>query len=218
MLRFYPPDVWRGTDSAQSTLSRVKPYDRSYFDAWYRNPRTRVSRPADLSRRVAMVMGIAEAILGREIRTVLDVGCGEGRWRAPLLRMRPRVEYTGLETSDYAVRRFGRQRDIRKGSFGDLADHSGARFDLVLCVDVLHYLSAREISRGLRALPEVVEGIAYLDVTVLEDAPAGDLDGWIDRPARWYAARFRRAGLVHAGMMCWVPELQAGRLAALEIA
>ena len=37
---------------------------------------------------------------------------GEGAWRVQLRRLRPRVRYVGVESSAYAVRRFGRSRGM----------------------------------------------------------------------------------------------------------
>src|SRR5690606_12834057 len=66
---------------------RVKRYDRDYFHRWYAGARAVVS--ADVVRRKArLALAAAEHLLGRDARSVLDVGAGEGRWRAELLRMR----------------------------------------------------------------------------------------------------------------------------------
>ena len=88
-----------------------KTYDQAYFDKWYRDPDHAVSSPGALKRKVAMVVAQAEFYLGRPIRNVLDVGCGEGVWRAPLRALRPDVHYRGLDASEYVVRRFGRSRN-----------------------------------------------------------------------------------------------------------
>jgi SAM-dependent methyltransferase len=194
----------------------TKRYDRSYFDRWYRHRDMRVSDAAELRRRVAHVVATAELLLRRRVRRVLDVGCGEARWRAPLLALRPGARYLGLETATYAIQRFGAKRNVREGSFGTLERLGGRRFDLIVCADVLHYLPPREIDAGLAALPRLLGGVAFLDVTVREDRPEGDLDGWISRPASWYLARFEAAGLRNCGMMCWTgPDLD-DRFGAME--
>ena len=53
-----------------------KIYDRDYFDRWYRE-RPVLSRQR-LARKVALAVATAEYHLERPIRSVLDVGCGEG--------------------------------------------------------------------------------------------------------------------------------------------
>lgn len=49
-------------------------------------------------------------MLGREIRSVLDVGCGEARWREALLRMRREVAYVRVDSSEHVVKRYGKRR------------------------------------------------------------------------------------------------------------
>src|SRR6187200_1861227 len=90
-----------------------KRYDQAYFDRWYRDRRYRVKSPQVLHRKVALALSVAEYYLGRQVRTVLDVGCGEGAWFAPLHAMRPNIKYTGVDQSEYAVLRYGRSRNIR---------------------------------------------------------------------------------------------------------
>lgn len=190
-----------------SGVARAKSYDRQYFDRWYRDRAHRVRDGAELRRKAALAVAAAEHVLGRSVRNALDIGCGEARWRGELLRVRPGLRYKGLESSAYAIERFGRSRNVARGSFGELAELGGsARFDLVICTDVLHYLTDAEIDRGLPAFVSLVRGVAYVDAAVREDDPEGDLDGWHDRPASWYRRRLRRAGLIECGLGIWAPE------------
>ncbi len=84
----------------------AKTYDRAYFDKWYR--RGEIGGSARLARKVALAVATAEYHLERPIRSVLDIGCGEGAWRAPLLKLRPKASYLGFDSSDYAIARYGR--------------------------------------------------------------------------------------------------------------
>jgi SAM-dependent methyltransferase len=195
----------------------AKVYDRAYFDRWYRNPRHAVNLRPELERKVALAVAAAEYYLGRRIANVLDVGCGEGAWRAPLRRLRPRVEYLGVDSSEYAIGRYGRSRNLRLARFGDLEhqrfDHA---FDLIVCADALHYVRAAELRRGLRAIAEMLDGVAFLELFTAADDPGGDRRGFIARSSRWYLSELREAGLIACGTHCYIGPRLEGRVAALE--
>ena len=160
-----------------------KTYDRAFFDKCYRNPRHAVGSPAELKRKVAMVVAQAEYYLGRPVRNVLDVGCGEATWRAPLRALRPDIAYRGLDASEYAVARYGRSRHIGLARFGQLEQlRFDTRFDLIVCTDVLHYLKPAEIRAGLQGIGEMLEGVAFLEVFTSRDDVIGDRDGFFSRP------------------------------------
>lgn len=187
----------------------MKQYDRQYFEKWYRNPRTRVSTAFEVRRKVALAVSVAEYFLRRTIRTVLDVGCGEAAWREHLRELRPRVSYLGLDPSEYVVERFGRARNIRRASFGELPSMRLRGFDLVVCSDVLHYVDEHEIRPGVAEIARLTEGVAFIEILTREDEVIGDLEGMIRRPARWYRNVITNAGLVPVGPYCWLsPELR----------
>ena len=194
----------------------VKSYDESYFDRWYRGRRAAVSDEL-IGQRARLALAAAEYMLGREVRTVLDVGCGEARWRAPLRRARRKLAYLGVDGSEYAVRRYGRRRNIRLGTFGGVGRLGlKGRFDLVVCSDVLQYLPTTEVRRGLRALSRLARGVLWLDPYTTADEFIGDREGWQPRSERTYRRIFTEAGLVSCGLNCWVPRRIEGKLTALE--
>ena len=57
-----------------TALREAAHYDQSYFDKWYRHPQHRVKSAVELRRQVEFVVRMAEWVLGRPIRSVLDVG------------------------------------------------------------------------------------------------------------------------------------------------
>jgi len=192
-----------------------KRYDRAYFDKWYRDEQ--VNAPAEVRRKVILAVAAAEYFLQRSIRSVLDVGCGEGQWLVHLRAIRPRVRYVGLDSSAYVVKQFGKARNIRRATFGELPSlQLTQKFDLVVCSDVLHYVGEEEIRNGLREIVRLCEGIAYLEVLTKEDEIVGDLEGLINRPAAWYRKTFERAGLVHVGPYTWLGEPLQPIASALE--
>lgn len=216
MSRSVPPGAGPEADGSAAG-SAAKAYDRAYFDRWYRSAR-RVATPAGTRRKAALALAAAEFLLGRDVRSVLDVGCGEGQWRGVLRRMRPGLRWVGVDPSPYVVRRFGRRRGIRPGSFAQLDTlRLGGPFDLIVCADVLHYLDRREIERGLPGLVRRLRGLAWIEAYTVEDVIGGDRTGWHVRRAAWYRNAFAAAGLVPAGLNSWVtPAFADARLASLE--
>jgi SAM-dependent methyltransferase len=194
-----------------------KVYDREYFEKWYRNPRHAVNSRHELARKVALTVAVAEYYLGRRVSTVLDIGCGEGVWRAPLRSLRPGVEYLGLDSSEYAIARYGRSRNLRLATFGQLAElRFETTFDLIVCTDVLHYVRTPELKSGLRGIVEMLDGVAFLELFTAADAPDGDKHGFIARTPGWYRSTFAQAGLIACGTHCYIGPRLKGCVAALE--
>jgi SAM-dependent methyltransferase len=194
-----------------------KRYDRAYFDHWYRDPRHAIHQHGMLPRRVQLAVSAAEYLLERQIRNVLDVGCGEGRWRAMLRHARPRVRYVGVDSSEYVVRRYGKLRNLRFGRFGDLGRLGlKRRFDLIVCSDVLHYVPTAEARRGLRALARLLGGVAFIEVFTHDDATIGDGEDFQRRRAGSYRRMFREAGLVHLGLHCYAGRMLRDRLTTFD--
>ncbi|MGZ4809936.1 MAG: class I SAM-dependent DNA methyltransferase, partial [Thermoanaerobaculia bacterium] len=181
-----------------------KRYDRAYFDRWYRGAGS-ISTAKEVRRKVTMAVAIAEFFLRRSIRSVLDVGCGEAVWFEHLRSLRPRVSYTGIEASEYAVETFGRERNIHRGSVGELtALDTSRQYDLVVCADVLHYVSDSDVRHGIAAMSRLSRGLVYLEVLTAEDDIVGDLQGFNRRPARWYRQIALRNGMSFVGPYCWL--------------
>jgi SAM-dependent methyltransferase len=195
----------------------MKQYDRQYFDRWYRNPRSRVVTPAVIARRAHMVVSVAEYFLDATVRSVLDVGCGEGDWYRALKRIRPGIRYVGIDPSPYVVERFGRRRNIRLGGFGDVAAHAGARmFDVIVCSDVMQYVAPPELKRGILQIADHLGGVAFLEAHTTADALEGDMRGWHRRSPAYYRRLFAGAGLVACGPHCYAGESLRENVNALE--
>ncbi|NUO93017.1 MAG: class I SAM-dependent methyltransferase [Gemmatimonadaceae bacterium] len=195
-----------------------KSYDEAYFRKWYRDPRTRVHTPQAVRRKVRMVVGIAEYFLGRKLRSVLDVGAGEGAWRREIRRIRPDARYLGIDPSDWVVARHGRRRNIRLGSFEQLPTlQLGRAHDLIVCADVLQYVPDAALKRGVRHLASILTGMAYLEAYTTGDDMEGDLEGWHPRTKAQYRAVFARAGLVGCGVHCYLTRETALKAVELEL-
>ena len=182
-----------------------KPYDEQYFDRWYR--REGFGSKSRLDRKVHFALSSAEYLLERPVRNVLDIGCGEGPWRAALRRLRPRIGYVGVDPSVYAVERFGRSRDIRLGTFGELdeLDLPGP-FDLIVCADVVLYVTDRDLRTGLASIAGLLRGVAYIEIYTANDSIEGDLSLFHRRRPSTYDRAIESAGMTRVG-----PHLYVGR-------
>jgi SAM-dependent methyltransferase len=193
----------------------MKSYDKSYFDRFYRDPADRVSTAAGLERKIRLAIAVAEFLLARRIRTVLDIGCGEAPWFPVLRRLRRDARYIGVDSSEYVLERYGEARNIRRGDLGSLGSmRLPKRIDLIVCADVMQYVETRDAERGLRAIAALLGGVAYIETFATEDDMVGDRDGWHERSAAEYRRLMRDAGLTRCGPYCYV---NAAELESLNV-
>ncbi len=193
-----------------------KRYDAGYFQRWYRDGG--IGGRQRLARKVALAVATAEYHLERPLRSVLDIGCGEGAWRAPLLKLRPKASYLGFDGSEYAVRRYGRSRNVHLARFGDFEMlRPCPPADLLVCSDVLHYLDTRELDRGLPGLAALCGGVAFLETFTARDSAEGDEHDFRKRSAAFYRKRFEALGFRQLGSHCWLSPALADSVTELEV-
>jgi SAM-dependent methyltransferase len=176
--------------------SSTERFGAEFYRRHYRNPRTRVVTRAEMRRRADLVAAFVRHGELR-VRSILDVGCGLGLMRKQLLRHFPGARYTGLEVSAYLCRRLG----WVEGSVATF--DPGRRFDLVVCYDVLQYLTSREAAAALRNLGRLCRGVLHFGVLTQEDwdlyCDQRDTDRDVHlRAGDWYRRRLAPA-FVNAG-------------------
>ncbi len=110
------------------------------------------------------------------MRTVLDIGCGEGQWQPILKRLRPRQSrYLGVDPSEYAVGRYGKQRNLKLGGFADLGGINLTKtYDLHLVQRHAVFVPRKELNVGLSLIAQMLGGIAFLEAYASEEALEGD--------------------------------------------
>jgi SAM-dependent methyltransferase len=192
-------------------------YDRRYFDRWYRDPAHRVFTAAERARRVAVVLAASEYVLGRPVRSVLDIGAGEGHWRGPILRMRPKARYVGIDPSPYVVQRFGRRRGIQLGDIATLeADSLPGPFDVVLAVGFLNLLPTRALRASLQRITPLIGGVALLELFTDQDPVSGDVRQYQRAATSSYRRMLRACGLVGVGLHLYARQELTDNLGVLE--
>jgi len=158
------------------------------------------NRAIDICQQLALRKWLPLASMG----TVLDVGCGVGRWSRRLASHGGRV--TGVDLSPTMVAEATRRTEIaglsRQCRFqvGDVTRLDlPERFDTVWCVTVLqHLIDEAELLRAVRCLARHLAPQGRL--VVLEAAPSRpwsrcDSPVFTARPAAEYLERFERCGL-----------------------
>lgn len=192
------------------------PYSKAYFEKWYRSGQ-RVHAPAERARTVGMVLAVADYMLGRPARSVLDIGAGEGHWFLELRRLRRNIRYAGVDPSDYAVRRYGRSRHLQPGTLGRLPESlTRRRYDLIVCSGMLNYLPPEELRAGLESIAQLARGVAFLELFTATDEVQGDVRG--RRPARFYRQLLASIGYLHCGPHCYIGPGFAGVTVEMEVA
>jgi len=166
-------------------------FDRDYYQRFYFNPRTAVTSRAEMRARARLITGCVDYV-GLPVCKILDVGCGVGLLRTPLRRALKRAQYVGLEVSEYLCKRYG----WRQGGIETLRTRE--RFDLVICYDVLQYLSEADARRAIANLARVCRGALYFGALTREDWRENCDQSRTDRipnlrPGSWYRRELTRA-------------------------
>jgi SAM-dependent methyltransferase len=186
------------------TVHAAKPannFNAAYFRKFYLNASTRVVTAAEMRSRAALIAGVLRQCQ-IPIRSILDAGCGMGLMRKPFEELLPRARYEGLEASQYLCGRFG----WVQGSLTDFAPRKP--FDLVVCYDVLQYLSDLEAARAIVNLGKLSRAALYVSALTTEDwrenCDRSRTDGAVHlRSGAWYRRRLNKS-FRYVGFGIWV--------------
>ena len=176
-------------------------FDSTFYQRFYLDPRTRVTNREEMQVRARAIAGLVQH-LEIPVARILDAGCGLGLMRQPLLKAFPAATYIGIEVSEHVCARYG----WIQASIADVKLRG--RFDLIVCYDVLQYLSDRDAARALANLARLCRGALYFHAPTLEDwqrnADRSCSDSEIRlRGVEWYRSRLQRH-FRHAGFGIYV--------------
>ena len=164
------------------------PFDQAYYQRFYHDPRTAVTSRVEMRDRAALIAACVRH-LGLPVRRILDAGCGVGLLRAPLLRRLPGSQYVGLEVSAYLCQRYGWQL----GTLQTLRTRE--RYELVICYDVMQYLSAADARKSIAKLAKVCRGALYFGALTSGDWQHSCDQARTDRVAKLRSAAWYRREL-----------------------
>ena len=153
----------------KNTQAVRRDFDKDFFDRYYRERSTAVVSTDEIDRLVRFVVSYLDH-LRVPVNSVLDAGCGMGYWQNSLMRMGRRVDYTGIDVSEYLCRRYG----WRRTTIAEFKSRS--KFDLVVCQDVLQYVDDDEVRKSIVNMGRLCRGALYFDVPTKEDITDGALD------------------------------------------
>jgi SAM-dependent methyltransferase len=167
------------------------PFDRSYYERYYRDPRTAVTSRSEVRDR-ARLIAAATRYVGLPVGRILDAGCGLGLLRAPLARLLPRAQYVGYEASEYLCQRHG----WLHGRLERLPLR--AKYELVICFDVMQYLGTPAAREAIARLGRVCRGMLYFGALTrgdwLHNCDQSRTDRSVHlRSAAWYRRELSRA-------------------------
>jgi len=176
-------------------------FDRAYYERFYYDSKTAVT-PRKENEARARLIAAGVKYLNLPVRRILDAGCGIGMLQKPLLKEFKNATYTGLEVSGYLCERHGWKNT------GVEDFQSRARFDLVVCYDVLQYLNDSQARRAVRNLEKLCRGVLYFGVLTQEDWDDNCVQSQTDkntilRPDAWYRRELQK-GFLALGLGLWV--------------
>jgi SAM-dependent methyltransferase len=176
-------------------------FGAAYFRKFYLNPATRVISAGEMRSRAAV---IAAALRQAQIpvRSILDAGCGIGLMRRAFADLLPRARYCGLEASEYLCKRFAWTR-------GSVIDFTPRKtFDLLICYDVLQYLTDAEAARAIANFARLTHAALYVSALTAQDWRENCDRTRTDRavhlrPGAWYRRRLQRS-FRYVGLGVWL--------------
>ena len=164
-------------------------FNKAYYDRFYRDPGTRAVSPAAAKRQAAFIGGYLR-YLEVPVRRIADVGCGLGHVLTALGNEYPKAKTQGVEYSDYLCEKYGWDK-------GSVVDYKNRHpFDLVVCNDVLAYLSDKQCGTAIANLASLTRSAAFLGVLTAEDwelcdQERTDPDQYL-RSRAWYHRRLSK--------------------------
>jgi 2-polyprenyl-3-methyl-5-hydroxy-6-metoxy-1,4-benzoquinol methylase len=168
-------------------MQSAERFDAAYYRRFYKRANTRAMSQPETERRAALIATLV-AQLEIPVKRILDVGCGLGWFKQPLLKVFPKARYEGVEYSEYLCNQMGWHH-------GSVVNFRGrGQYDLVICCDVIQYLTNRDAERALKNLARLTRGALFVHIPTPRDwktamDPRGTDTKVHVRSGQWYRTR-----------------------------
>lgn len=175
-------------------------FDRAYYKRAFWNT---VQRDKDVRQQFSAAKCALECWTPRHVKDVIDFGPGTGPLR-PIMKAH-NIRYVGVEPTDWIAK----ARGWKHGSVVNYECH--AEYDMVICYDVLMYLTDVEIPKAIETLYTHTWYALWFDALTEDDMLDETIDcGHTDnacilRPAQWYRKKLSRY-FRPLGMGLWLPK------------
>ncbi len=136
-------------------------FDAHYYQRFYGEETSRAVSPEEQQRQGQFIAAYLR-YLEAPVDDILDLGCGLGVLLRELGGLFPEARTTGVEFSEYLCTTYGWQP-------GSVVDYRAPPHDLVICTDVLGYLSKGECETAIRNLARLTRTALYLSVLTRDD-------------------------------------------------
>ena len=149
--------------------------------------------------RQTQIRALYQYLRPGENSTVLDVGCGVGRWSLRMAHFAKQV--TGLDVSETMLKQARRQRGNLPATYirGSIVKTQlDEKFDLILCVTLLQHMSDREALQALQNMRNMLKKggkIILLEVAPTHLDRARDTRGFECRTNQDYQRMFHASDL-----------------------
>lgn len=107
---------------------------------------------------------ILESILTKKKIKILDIGCALGDFTKKVWQLNPENEIFGMDISENAIAKVYKEYPDIKFKVGSLPalSFNGSSFDLILCLEVLHYLNPVDRIDSLEKIKKALKPDGHL--------------------------------------------------------
>ncbi len=180
-------------------MKNANHFDSAYYRRFYEDADTAIVNADEAQREVSFVIAFCNYI-GIGITRFADVGAGTGWWATEFAKQYPACkQIETFDSSRSACNSYGhRHTPVQR--------LPPRRSDLVICRDVLRYVSNADIDEALRRLVRMCRGVLYVHAISSDDdidEDASDMQG-IFRTTWFYRDRLLGAGMIDCGMGLFV--------------